>query len=307
MPLNIDTYPHPQLRYTVKLEYLHPAYNKVEFVYIFMSYEEFEKSYYDIIEQRKDEIREEVGYNEGWEYEITEWGEANTKNVFGDNNAILSDNVISLIKTGDIALPAHKDEDERELALAYLNEIRPLYTKEQVAKAILDVIDKKPNVGMVKKVLCVWGVTLNRDTYIEMQLKMIVNSNEMDLALGKMLKVNDADNLRSLKSKLENLSSEWNLEQEEDAHKRAILLYRFFMDCPLIERNNARSIKSVLETFSVFLNLTKTTYTKEVQLTPPVKNKKNDGAALSPMEARKQRIYSQINSKWATFKARYLK
>lgn len=307
MPLNLDTYPHPQLRYTVRLEYLHPVYNKVEFVYIFMTYEEFEKSYYDIIEQRKDEIREEVGYNEGWEYEITEWSDAYIKNVFGDNNAILSDNVISLIRTVDIALPAHKDEDERELALSYLKQIRPLFTKEQVAKAILDVIDKKPNVRMVNRVLDVWGETLKRNTYVEMQLKMIVNSNEMDLALGKMLKVNDADNLRSLKSKLGNLSSEWNLEQEEDAHKRAILLYRFFMDCPLIERNNVRSIKSVLETFSVFLNLPITTYTKEVQLTVPVKSKKNDGAALSPMEARKQRIYSQINSKWATFKARFLK
>ena len=203
--------------------------------------------------------------------------------------------------------PAHKDEDERELALAYLNEIRPLYTKEQLAKAILDVIDKKPNVEMVNRVLKVWGITLNRDTYVEMKLKMIVNSNEIDLALGKMLKINDADNLRRLKSKLEILSSEWNLEQEEDAHKCARLLYRFFMDCPLIERNKARSIKSVLEAFSVFLSLPITTYTKEVQLTSPVQSKKNSGVALSAMEARKQRIYSQINPKWATFKSRYLK
>ena len=307
MPLNIDTYPHPQLRYTVRLEYLHPAYNEVLFVYIFMSDEEFEKSYYDIIGQRKDEIREEVCSNEDWEYEITEWGEVYTKNVFGDNNAILSENVISLIKTGEIVFPAHKDEDERELALAYLNEIRPLYTKEQLAKAILDVIDKKPNVEMVNRVLKVWGITLNRDTYVEMKLKMIVNSNEIDLALGKMLKINDADNLRRLKSKLEILSSEWNLEQEEDAHKCAILLYRFFMDCTLIERNKARSIKSVLEAFSVFLSLPITTYTKEVQLTSPVQSKKNSGVALSAMEARKQRIYSQINPKWATFKSRYLK
>lgn len=193
------------------------------------------------------------------------------------------------------------------MALAYLNEIRPLYTKEQVAKAILYVIDKKPNVEMVNRVLKVWRVTINRDTYIEMQLKMIVNSNDIDLALGNMLKVNDADNLRILKSKLRLLSSEWNLEQEEDAHKRTIILYRFFMECPLIERNKARSIKSVLEAFSVFLSLPITTYTKEVQLTPPVQSKKNNGVALSPMEARKQRIYSQINPKWAAFKFRYLK
>lgn len=306
MPLNIDTCPHPQLRYTVRLEYLHPVYNKVKYVYIYMTSEEFEKSYYDIIEQRKDEIREEVGYDYGWEDEITEWGDYYVENVF-NKNEILSDEAISLLRTGAVIYPIREYGDERELALAYLNEIRPLYTKEQVAKAILYVIDKKPNVEMVNRVLKVWRVTINRDTYIEMQLKMIVNSNDIDLALGNMLKVNDADNLRILKSKLRLLSSEWNLEQEEDAHKRTIILYRFFMECPLIERNKARSIKSVLEAFSVFLSLPITTYTKEVQLTPPVQSKKNNGVALSPMEARKQRIYSQINPKWAAFKFRYLK
>lgn len=306
MPLNIDTYPHPQLRYTVRLEYVHPVYNTVEYVYLYMSFEEFEKSYYDIIGQRKDEIRKEIEYDEGWEIEVVEWSEAYTNNVFCDKSNIISENVISLLRTGEIEFPAHKDADERELALAYLNEIRPLYTKEQVAKAILNVIDKKPNVEMVNRVLKVWGMTLNRNTYIELQLKMFVNSNEMDKALGEMLKVNDADNLRRLKYKLGKLSSEWNLEQEKNAHKRTILLYRFYMECPLINRN-VLSIKSVLETFSVFLSLPITTYTKEVQLSHPVTSKKNDGAALSPMETRKHRIYSQINPQWATFKSRYLK
>ncbi len=306
MPLNIDTYPHPQLRYTVRLEYLNPAYNRVEFGYIYMTSEEFEKSYYDIIEQRKSEIRDEIEQNEGCEFEVTEWGEIYTKNIFREKHDILSDNVISLIKTGEVTFSAHKDEEERELALAYLNEIRPIYTKAQVAKAILDVIDKKPNVEMVNRVLNIWGASLNRDTYVEMRLKMIVNSNEMDLALGKMLKVDNVDNLRRLKSKLENLSSEWNLKQETDAHKRTILLYRFFMECPLIVRNNVRSIKNVLQTFSVFLNLPMTTYTKEVQLTPVESNRCKEGT-LTAMEERKQRIYSQINPKWATFKAQYLK
>ncbi len=101
MPLNIDTYPHPQLRYTVRLEYLHPVYDKVEAVYIYMTDEEFEKSYREIIEQRKDEIREDMGYNEGWEYEITEWGQNYTENRFFENE-ILSDNIISLLKTGKV-------------------------------------------------------------------------------------------------------------------------------------------------------------------------------------------------------------
>lgn len=306
MPINLDTYPHPQLRYTVRLEYLHPVYNKVEFVYIYMTDEEFEKSYLDIIEKRKTEICEELGYNEGWEYEISEWGVNYTENSF-HGNEILSDNVISLLKTGDITYPAHKDKDERELALAYLDEIRPLYTKGQVAKAILTVISNKPKVEIVSRILKVWGISLNRDTYVEMQLKMIVNSNEMDLSLGNLLKVNNRDNLHLLKVSLKHLSEEWNLTQEEDAHRRSIIIYRFLSESPLIKRNNM-SLKKGMETLLSYLGLPSSNYTKEVQLSEPKKDKEGKIVAeTDTMARRKVRIYSQINSKWATFKAQYLK
>ena len=306
MPLNLDTYPHPQLRYTVRLEYLHPVYNTMEYAFFYLTDEEFEKSYSDKIEQKEEEIREEFGYIEGWEYEITKWGYNYIENQFFKND-ILSDNVISLLKTGDITYPAHKDEAERELALAYLNEIKPIYTKEQVAKAILSVIDLKPKVEIVNRILKVWGANLHRDTYVEMQLKMIVNANALDMSLGTMLEVNDPDNLRRLKSKLDLLSSEWNLRQETSAHKRTILLYRFFIDCPIIERNNV-SLREGLETISLYLNIPNSTYNKEVQLTEPAKNKEGKyNTGSDSMTNRKVRIYSQINPKWATFKAQYLK
>ncbi|MDE7448819.1 MAG: hypothetical protein K2M72_01240 [Paramuribaculum sp.] len=306
MPLNIDTYPHPQLRYTVRLEYLHPVYDKVEAAYIYMTDEEFEKSYREIIEQRKEEIREEMGYNEGWEYEITKWGHNYIENQFFEND-ILSDNVISLLKTGDITYPAHKDEAERELALAYLNEIQTLYTKEQVAEAILSVISFKPNVEIVNRILEVWGAALNRNTYVENQLKTIVNSNATDSALGKLLKVDDSYNLRLLKVCLKHLSDEWNLTQEEDAHRRSIIIYRFLSECPLIKRNNI-SLKKGLETLSSYLNVSSSNYTKEVQLSEPKKDRCGKYDTTSdPMVSRKVRIYTQINSRWATFKARYFK
>ena len=306
MPLNIDTYPHPQLRYTVRLEYLHPVYDKVEAAYIYMTDEEFEKSYREIIEQRKEEIREEMGYDEGWEYEITKWGHNYIENQFFEND-ILSDNVISLLKTGDITYPAHKDEAERELALAYLNEIQTLYTKEQVAEAILSVISFKPNVEIVNRILEVWGAALNRNTYVENQLKTIVNSNATDSALGKLLKVDDSYNLRLLKVCLKHLSDEWNLTQEEDAHRRSIIIYRFLSECPLIKRNNI-SLKKGLETLSSYLNVSSSNYTKEVQLSEPKKDRYGKYDTTSdPMVSRKVRIYTQINSRWATFKARYFK
>lgn len=308
MPLNLDTFPHPQLRYTVRLEYLHPVYYKVDFVYIYMTDEEFEKSYRDIIEKRKTEICEELGNNEGWEYEISEWGVNYTENSFYENE-ILSDNVISLLKTGEITYPAHRNAEERELALAYLNEIRPLYTKEQVAKAILAVITTKPKVEIVNRILKVWGVSLNRNTYIEMQLKMIVNSNEMDLALGNLLKTNSRENLHLLKVSLKHLSEEWNLMQEEDVHRRTIIVYRFLSESPLIKRNNM-SLKKGLEILLSYLGLPSSNYTKEVQLSEPKPKKDKEGKIVTETDSmvrRKARIYSQINSKWATFKAQYLK
>lgn len=306
MPLNIDTYPHPQLRYTVRLEYLHPVYDKVEAVYIYMTDEEFEKSYREIIEQRKNEIREELGYNEGWEYEITEWGYNYTENRFFENE-ILSNNIISLLTTGKVSYSEREDEDAREIALAYLYEIKPLYRKEQVAEAILSVISFKPNVEIVNRILKVWGASLNRNTYVENQLKTIVNSNATDSALGKLLKVDDSYNLRLLKVCLKHLSDEWNLTKEEDAHRRSIIIYRFLSECPLIKRNNI-SLKKGLETLSSYLNVSSSNYTKEVQLSEP----KKDGygkydITSDPMVSRKVRIYTQINSRWATFKARHFK
>lgn len=303
MAIYVDPNPHPLLRYTVRVEYLHPVTGYVEYEYQYMSEDEFMMSFNASIERCHELINDEIGYVDGWEYKVEKWGLQYILNDFQQND-ILSENTISLLKTGDITYPVYKDEAERELALFYLNEIRPQYTKEQVAKAILSVITSKPNVEIVNRILKVWGASLNRDTYVEMQLKMIANSNALDLALGRMLKVNDADNLRRLKAKLELLSTEWNLAQETDAHKRTILLYRFITECPLIERNKV-SLREGLETISVFLNLPKSTYTKEVQLTRP--NRKKDEANLSDMEARKIRIYSQINSKWAAFKAQYLK
>lgn len=306
MPLNIDTYPHPQLRYTVRLEYLHPVEDEVICVYFFLTDEEFEKSYWDKIAQKKNEIIEEFGYNEGWEYEITEWGYNHTENRFFENE-ILSDNIISLLKTGKVSYSEREDEEERDLTLAYLSEIKPLYTKEQVAQAILSVIDVKPNVEIVNRILKVWCATLHRDTYVEMQLKMIVNANALDMSLGKMLEGNNPENLRRLKSKLDRLSSEWNLEHEEDAHKRTILLYRFFIECPIIKRNNV-SLKKGLETISLYLKLPNSTYNKEVQLIEPTQNKEGKyNTGSDSMTNRKARIYSQINPKWATFKAQYLK
>lgn len=306
MPLNIDTYPHPQLRYTVRLRYICPIYGEQITDYVFMSEEEHEdeKSFQRIMEDKMRELNTIV--YDGDE-KIDEWASIDEKkNTFYDSE-IFSDAVLSLLKDGKESYSVCDDEERRDLALAYLSEIKPLYTKEQVAQAILSVIDVKPNVDIVNRILKVWGATLNRNTYVEMQLKMIVNSNEMDLALGKLLRENNAENLRILKGKLNRLNEEWNLTQEEDVHRRAILVYRFLTECPLLQRNKM-SLKKGMDTLSSYLNVPSSNYTKEVQLCEPKKDRYGKYDTTSdPMVSRKVRIYTQINSRWATFKARHFK
>lgn len=58
MPLNIDTYPHPQLRYTVRLRYICPIYGEQITDYIFVSEEEHEdeKSFQRIMEDKMREL-----------------------------------------------------------------------------------------------------------------------------------------------------------------------------------------------------------------------------------------------------------
>ncbi len=200
-----------------------------------------------------------------------------------------------------------REDEERDLALAYLNEIKPIYKKAQVAKAILSVIESKPNVEIVNRIMRIWGAVLYRDTYVEMQLKMIVNANALDMSLGKLLRDNNSYNLNLLKVSLKHLSEYWNLALEEDAHRRAIILYRFLSENPLIQRNNV-SLKKGLETLSSYLNVSSSNYTKEVQLSEPKKDRYGKYDTTSdPMVSRKVRIYTQINSRWATFKAQYLK
>lgn len=70
------------------------------------------------------------------------------------------------------------------------------------------------------------------------------------------------------------------------------------------------SLKRGLETLLSFLGLPSSNYTKEVQLSEPKPKKDKEGKIVTEtdtMVRRKARIYSQINSKWATFKAQYLK
>ena len=304
MPLTFDEYPHPQLRYTIRLEWENPNTKEIECTYFYMTDEEFgSQRHYDIIEENKEQIQEEF-----YDLEITKWGEDYCENLFFKND-ILSDAICNYLKYGrrlEIAPLTAQDSELEELqkniAFQYLNEIRADYSIEDVARAILK-ITRNPKYEYAKRILAVWGVVL-QENYIEYQLRNIINRNNINDQLGKLLKENTDENLRRIKIKLRYLNEDWNLQHEKDAHKMAILVYRFICDCHLISRHNA-SRATMMEIIYSYLNLPKSTYNRDTQLTEPTPKEYeafNNGENLSALAKRKCKIYLSISSKWAAFK-----
>lgn len=305
MPLAFDTDHHPQLRYTVRLEYKTPVDDKIEAEYRYMTDEEFESErYHSIIDKHKEMIQEEW-----WcEGEITEWDVQYHQNTFFKSE-ILSDTLCNFLKYGrrhEIALLTEQspefEEQQQDIEFHYLYDIQADYCVEDVARAILKVT-RNPKYEYVKRILAIWGVSL-RPNYIEYQLRNIINRDNVNDQLRKLLKENTDENLRRLKIKLGYLNEEWNLQHERNVHKCAILVYRFLKDCPLINRNS-ESLATMMGIVCSHLDLPKSTYNKDVQLTEPTPKEYEtfqNGGKLSATVKRKCKIYSSIASKWVTFK-----
>ena len=304
MPLTIDKYPHLQPRYTIRLEWENPETKKIECTYIYMTDEEFgSQRYYGIIDENKEQIQEDF-----YDLEITNWGEDYCENLFFKND-ILSDAICNYLKYGrryEIALltttqDSEFEEQQKDIEFQYLYEIRADYSVEDVAQAILKVT-RSPKYEYAKRIMAVWGVNL-RPNYVEYQLRNIINRNNVDDQLGKLLKENTDENLRRIKNKLRYLNEDWNLQHEEDAHKMAILVYRFICDCQLIDRNNA-SLANMMEIIYSYMNLPKSTYNRDTQLTEPTPKEYEafNNGTLSALTKRKCKIYPTISAKWTTFK-----
>lgn len=305
MPLAFDTDHHPQLRYTVRLEYKTPVDDKIEAEYRYMTDEEFESErYHSIIDKHKEMIQEEW-----WcEGEITEWGVRYHQNTF-TKSEIFSDTLCNYLKYGrrhEIApLTEHSsefEEQQQDIEFHYLHDIQADYCLEDVARAVLRVT-RNPKYEYAKKILAIWGVRL-RPNYIEYQLRNIINRDNVNDQLAKLLKEITDENLRKLKFKLDHLNKEWNLQHERNAHKCAILVYRFLNDCRLISRTNVSRI-SMMEIVYSYLGLPTSTYKKDAQLAEPTPKEYEafqNGEKLSATIKRKCKIYSSIASKWTTFK-----
>ena len=144
MPLYLDTYPHPQLRYTVRLRYVCPIYGEQITDYIFMSRDEYEDetSYQRILEDKKRELNTLV--YDGDE-KIEEWESiAEIENTFYESE-ILSDAALCLLKEGKISFAdENASEDDIRLAFYYLYSIRDQYSRARVKKKFDSLISCPP-------------------------------------------------------------------------------------------------------------------------------------------------------------------
>lgn len=136
MPLNLDAYPHPQLRYTVILRYVCPIYGEQITNYIFMNKEEHEDetSYQRILENKKRELNTLV--YDGDE-KIMEWESiTEIENTFYESE-ILSDAVLCLLKEGKVSFADERaTEEDIKLAVYYLYSIKDQYSRARVKKEI---------------------------------------------------------------------------------------------------------------------------------------------------------------------------
>lgn len=307
MPVTLDWGLYSQLRYTIRLEWFNPEENNIQYEYFYMTEDEFSsESYYRILSKHKELVHEECNLFYG--FEITEINEFYHENRFSEYD-ILSDEVVKWIKLdkdNEIVIPGEDCEEfnrrEKEMAFAYLSELFKMYSASDVAKEILSVT-RNPKYEYADRIMSRWGIYL-RPTYIEHQLRCIISKTHGDTELQKLLKSQTSDNLRSLKSKLERLDSEWGLSTMEDKHLQAILIYRFFQECSLTCFDSV-SWKEAMQIIYTYLDIPMSTYTKTVQLTEPTRKEYGayDAAEdLDNITKRKCKLYRKITSKWANFK-----
>lgn len=280
MPITLDNMPNPQLRYTVKLEWLLPdGSGIIDSEVLYMTDEEFGSEAFErIIEHHKDCI------NEDWDGEITEWGLTYHHNTFYESN-ILSDDVISLLNTGDILYSTTPNKERIELALAYFTELVGSYTKKRVRQVIDDFApDAKPQ--MKKIVLSYWGGksrTKNTKTN---------KWSNRDWELSKLLTNITDDSLNALIKALKTLDKQFRLSNQPSSYNYAVLLAKFLNEyCDT--KNTALDFSKAMSILYGYFKLTPTSYGRNVLIPASYYNTK--------LTDSQHKFHESIRERWADF------
>lgn len=293
MPITLDTYPHPQLRYTVRLQYICPVYDEQITDYIFMSKEEYEdeKSYQRIMEDKMRELNTIV--YDGDE-KLDEWASIEEiENTFFDSE-IFSDAVLSLLKDGKVSfIDESANEEEIRLALYYLYSIRDQYSKARVKKEI-DRLPFAPLKNIVDRILSIW----NTSTRAKIQMNGTVKTkwSKQDQELSQLLSERYKEALLTFRKDLSRLNKEWGVRTEEDIYRRAVIIAKFLCDYPATKGLNV-GFSEGMRILCNYFCVPQTTYKRRVLIPSP--------EVLTTLSKPQRAFQEQIREPWKNFISKF--
>lgn len=289
MPLNLDTNPHPQLRYTVRLRYICPIYGERITDYIFMSGDEYEDetSYQRILEGKKRELNTLV--YDGDE-KIEEWESiAELENAFSESE-ILSDAVLCLLRDGKVSFADESaTEEDIKLAVYYFYSIKDQYSSARVKREI-DGLSFQPLKHIVDEILSVWHTS----TKMREKQNGTVETKwtKQDQELSKLLSEKAKEAISTFRKDLIRLNRAWGISTEKDNYRRAVILAKFLCDYPGTKGLNA-GFSEGMRMLCDYFRVPQTKYKKRVLIPSP--------EVLETLTKSQRAFQEQIRETWTDF------
>lgn len=289
MPLYLDTYPHPQLRYTVRLQYICPIYGEHITDYIFMSEEEHEDetSYRRILEVKMRELNTLV-YDGDEKIEIWE-SIAEIENTFYESD-ILSDAILYLLKDGKVSfIDEYATDEDIRLALYYLYSICDIYSKKRVKKEI-DRLSFAPLKNIVDRILNIWNTSTRAKS--QRNSRIVTKRSKQDQELSRLLSEQSKEAVDIFRKDLIKLNDKWGIRTEEDIYRRAVILAKFLCDYPGTKGLNT-GFSEGMRILCDYFRVPQTKYKKRVLIPSP--------EVLETLSKPQRAFQEQIRERWTEF------
>lgn len=293
MPIRLDIYPHPQLRYTVKIDYVCPIYGEKITDYLFMSEEEYDDptSYRRILDGKLEELNTLV-YD--GEEKIEGWTNIDEiRNTFS-NSEIFSDAVITLLREGYVTFSNKvATEEELRLALLYLYSIHDEYSKERVKKEI-DRLPFQPLKDIVDRILSIWQTSTRAKGQSNGRIETAWSKKDQELS--KLLSEKYKEAIDTFRKDLSRLNKQWGVRTEEDNYRRAVLLAKFLCEYPAT-RSLEVGFSEGMRILSHYFGVEHTTYKRRV-LIPSTE-------VLETLSKPQRAFQEQIREPWKEFISKF--
>lgn len=292
MPLSLDNDPHPQLRYTVRLQYICPIYGELITVYLFVSDEEYfdEISYQRILEGKMREINESLYVGD----EVKEWESVEEiRNSFYESE-ILSEAVISLLKDGKVSfIDECATEEDIRLALYYLYSICDQYSKARVKKEIKR-LPFAPLKNIVDRILSI----CNTSTRAKSQKNGRIETawSKKDQELSRLLSEQSKEAVDVFRKDLIKLNEKWGIRAEEDNYRRAVIIAKFLCDYPATKGLNV-GFSEGMRILCNYFRVPQTTYKRRVLMPSP--------EVLETLSKPQRAFQEQIIEPWKNFISKF--